>query len=191
MMTSSNGNIFRVTGHLCGEFTGPRWIPNTKASDAEFDVFFDLRLNKQLSKQCWGWWFETLSCPLRRHCNDSPFPPLDSLRKGPVMERFYVSPNNPMCYHCNVHWKMWTNSPPLTISTHRGLVTSYWCIDLGQHRLQLWLFSWRQQAIPWSNVDLSWKVFCGIPKRATSLGVLMNLCSQISLSYMLTPRSIS
>ena len=35
MMTSSNGNIFSVTGHLCGEFTGPRWIPRTKASDAE------------------------------------------------------------------------------------------------------------------------------------------------------------
>ena len=35
MMTSSNGNIFRVTGHLCGEFTGPRWIPHTGASDAE------------------------------------------------------------------------------------------------------------------------------------------------------------
>ena len=35
MMTSSNGNMFRVTGHLCGEFTGPRWIPHTKASDAE------------------------------------------------------------------------------------------------------------------------------------------------------------
>ena len=30
-MTSSDGNIFRVTGHLCGEFTGPRWIPQTKA----------------------------------------------------------------------------------------------------------------------------------------------------------------
>ena len=27
MMTSSNGNIFRVTGHWCGEFTGSRWIP--------------------------------------------------------------------------------------------------------------------------------------------------------------------
>ena len=26
IMTSSNGNIFRVTGHLCGEFTGP-WSP--------------------------------------------------------------------------------------------------------------------------------------------------------------------
>ena len=34
MMTSSNGNIFRVTGHLWGEFTGPRWIPRTKASGA-------------------------------------------------------------------------------------------------------------------------------------------------------------
>ena len=35
MMTSSNGNIFRVTGPLCGEFTSHRWIPHTKASDAE------------------------------------------------------------------------------------------------------------------------------------------------------------
>ena len=39
MMTLSNGNIFRVTGHLCGEFTGHRWIPRTKASDAELWCF--------------------------------------------------------------------------------------------------------------------------------------------------------
>ena len=39
MMTSSNGSIFRVTGHLCGEFTGPRWIPHTKARDAELWCF--------------------------------------------------------------------------------------------------------------------------------------------------------
>ena len=39
MMTSSNGNIFRITGHLCGEFTGHRWIPRTKASDAELSCF--------------------------------------------------------------------------------------------------------------------------------------------------------
>ena len=38
-MTSSNGNIFRVTGPLCGEFTGHRWIPHTKASDAELWCF--------------------------------------------------------------------------------------------------------------------------------------------------------
>ena len=35
MMTSSNGNIFRVTGPLWEEFTGHRWIPLTKASDAK------------------------------------------------------------------------------------------------------------------------------------------------------------
>ena len=36
---SSNGNILRVTGHLCGEFTGQRWIPRIKASDAELWCF--------------------------------------------------------------------------------------------------------------------------------------------------------
>ena len=35
-----------------------------------FDAFFDLCLNRRLSKQSWGWWFETLSSPLWRHCND-------------------------------------------------------------------------------------------------------------------------
>ena len=39
MMTSSNGNFFRVTGLLCGEFTDLRWIPRTKASDAELWCF--------------------------------------------------------------------------------------------------------------------------------------------------------
>ena len=35
MMTSSNGSIFHVTCCLWGEFIGHRWIPLTKASDAE------------------------------------------------------------------------------------------------------------------------------------------------------------
>ena len=69
MMTSSNGNIFRVTGHLRGEFTGPGEFPTQRPVTRSFDVFFDLRLNKRLSKQSWGWWFETLSRPLWRHCN--------------------------------------------------------------------------------------------------------------------------
>ena len=71
MMTSSNGNIFRVTGPLCGEFTGPGEFPTQRPVTRSFDVFFDLRLNKRLSKQSWGWWFETLSCPLWRHGNVS------------------------------------------------------------------------------------------------------------------------
>ena len=69
-MTSSNGNIFRVTGHLCGEFPGPRWIPHTKASDAELWCLLWCAPDNRLSKQSWSWWFETLSCPLWRHRND-------------------------------------------------------------------------------------------------------------------------
>ena len=73
MMTSSNGNIFRVTGPLCGEFTGHRWIPSQRPVTRSFGVFFDLRLNKRLSKQQRCWWFETPSRSLWRHCNARPY----------------------------------------------------------------------------------------------------------------------
>ena len=52
----------------------PRWILHTNASDAELSYFFDLRLNKRLSKQSWGWWFETTASSLWRHCNDVIIP---------------------------------------------------------------------------------------------------------------------
>ena len=67
-MTSSNGPIFRVTGPLCGEFTGHRWISRTKQVTRSVDVFFDLCLNNLLSKQSSGWGFETASCSVWRHC---------------------------------------------------------------------------------------------------------------------------
>ena len=48
---------------VTGEF--PKQGPVTRS----FDVFFDLRLNKRLSKQSWGWWFETPPRLLWRHSN--------------------------------------------------------------------------------------------------------------------------
>ena len=45
---------------FAGEFPAQRPVMRS------FDVFFDLRLNKRLSKQSWGWWFEMPSCPLWR-----------------------------------------------------------------------------------------------------------------------------
>ena len=69
MKTSSNRNLSRYTGHLCAEFTGHRWIPRKRPVTRSFDVFFDLHLNKRLSKQWRGWWFETPSHPLWFHCN--------------------------------------------------------------------------------------------------------------------------
>ena len=48
---------------VTGEFLAQR--PVTRS----FGAFFDLCLNERLSKQWWGWWFETPSRPLRCHCN--------------------------------------------------------------------------------------------------------------------------
>ena len=42
MLMSWNGNIFRVTGHLCGEFTGPRWIPRTHKGQWRGALMFSL-----------------------------------------------------------------------------------------------------------------------------------------------------
>ena len=69
MMTSSNG--FSALLAICagnspvnGEF------PAQRPMTWNFDVFFDLWVNKHLSKQLRRWWFETLSRLLWRHCND-------------------------------------------------------------------------------------------------------------------------
>ena len=51
---------------VMGEF------PSQRPVTQSFDVFFDLRLNKRLNKQSWGWWFETPSRLLWRHCNTFP-----------------------------------------------------------------------------------------------------------------------
>ena len=44
-------------------------FPAQRPVTRSFDVFFDLCLNKRLSKQLWGWWLEMPWHPLWRHCN--------------------------------------------------------------------------------------------------------------------------
>ena len=90
----------QVTGHLCGKNIGVRWITwwrhqmetfsallalcagnspvpgefrAQRPVTRRFDVSFDLRLNKRLSKQSWGWWFEAQTGSLWRHCNEYAF----------------------------------------------------------------------------------------------------------------------
>ena len=117
MMTSSNGNMFRVTGHLCGEFTGPGELLAQRPMTRSFDVSFDLRLNKRLSKQSWGWWFETQSRPLWRQCNECPINNIPSLvqimvwrRPGdkPLSEPILVNLLTHMC----VTRPQWVNREP-------------------------------------------------------------------------------
>ena len=72
-----------------------RGIPAQRSVRRSFDVFF-----KRLSKQSWGWWFETLSCPLWCHCNkyvyaiNYPCPILTS-----SLTSTYIPPLKQKCRH--------------------------------------------------------------------------------------------
>ena len=60
MMTSTNGNIFRATGPLCGEFTGHRWIPRQRPGTRSFNVsLICARINNHVNNREAG--------DLRRH----------------------------------------------------------------------------------------------------------------------------
>ena len=59
-------------------------FPAQRPVTRSFDVFFDLCLNKRLRKQSWGWWFETLSRPLWRHCNVLKFLYIHSWTMGSI-----------------------------------------------------------------------------------------------------------
>ena len=85
-----------------GEFPAQR--PVTRS----FDVFFDLRLNKGLSKQSRGWWFETLSGPLWRHSNDLQYP-------GSMWHSHRLL--------MDIHWKSSTRSIKWFRLCHEGMVS--------------------------------------------------------------------
>ena len=61
-MTSSNGNIFRVTGPLCGEFTGHRWNPLTLKGQWRGAVIYSL-----ICAWTTGWVNNRDAVDLRRH----------------------------------------------------------------------------------------------------------------------------
>ena len=85
IMTSSNGNFFHITGPLWRESTSHRWIPSPVTWS--FDVFFDLHLNKLLSKQSSWWWFEMPLRSLWHHYNVMPsthFPRLGAVRQQAI-----------------------------------------------------------------------------------------------------------
>ena len=71
------GNLRRIRPHynvtvmICaGNSLVPIEFPAQRPVTQSIDVFFDLRLNKRLSKQSRGWWFEMPGSPLWRPCND-------------------------------------------------------------------------------------------------------------------------
>ena len=86
-----------------------------------FDVFFDLRLNKRLSKQPWGWWFETPAWSLWRHRNG-------------VKQLFQPG------HECHGHvYIIYTSIILNDLTAHTDCMTVYWDIFTGQH--YIWLDS--------------------------------------------------
>ena len=80
-------------------FTGE--FPAQRPVTRSFDVFFDLRLNKWLSKQWWGWWFETPLCPLWHHCNAVTCPVEVTTMEMIVNTVFWYKRHN------DIHFIMW------------------------------------------------------------------------------------
>ena len=122
---------------VTGEFPSQR--PVTRS----FDVFFDLRLNKRLSKQSRRWWFETPSRSLWRHCNGysssmgilpvdqawrfwiawsllvdraTPWPSLDCLRGVHILPWWPRRDRSHRSQCCG--WTLPRKSPPSEILTH-------------------------------------------------------------------------
>ena len=85
---------------VTGEFPAQRSVRRS------FDVFFDLRPNKRLSKLSWGWWFETLSRTLWRQCNE----------KRDIMVI--------ICHHSLVHFVSWLSIeiPKIAINYQLAIV---------------------------------------------------------------------
>ena len=77
------------TGHCAGYSPVTGEFPAQRSITRGFDFFFDLRLHTRLSKQWLGWWFETPSRPLWRHCNVSPTSSRQSVLV-PCLLMFYV-----------------------------------------------------------------------------------------------------
>ena len=53
--------FFALLAICAGDSPVPDEFPTQRPVTRSFEVFFDLRLNKRLSKKSWGWWFETLN----------------------------------------------------------------------------------------------------------------------------------
>ena len=75
-----------------------------------FDVYFDLCLNKRLSKQSWGWWFETLSSTLWCHRNGL----FCYMQKSHGIILYIIEHDKILWYKHNVfhfdNWNCWCNN---------------------------------------------------------------------------------
>ena len=125
--------IFAGNSPVSGEFPAQR--PVTRS----FDIFFDLRLNKRLSKQSWGWWFETLSYPLWRHRNILQIwqeylhfiQPTQQYDEWHIFGGVKSSLSDAYIVNCLIYWCIWKNVFWL-IATH--ISVAIWHLNIPYNR---------------------------------------------------------
>ena len=120
-----------------------RWPVNSPYKGKSSDVFFDLCLNKRLSKQSWGWWFETPLRSLWRHCNVYGCSPVGPNRTNLKTFR-------------NVRWDLSAKTLYLIIQNYwenvvlKGWNSSWWLCVIWQC---LWMYEKYESTI------LEWNVY--------------------------------
>ena len=152
-----------------GEFPAQRPVARS------FEVFSDLCLNKRLNKQSWGWWFETPSHPLWRHCNAVSRCMVTYSRQSCLLEQSHDCPSAKEVISeglVNTKWYHTAAEPNLPRISWE-VVYLCWRLELGKLRIidflwgkspqvvspqkdvtyvKLWCFlwSWSQQAFEWT-----------------------------------------
>ena len=123
-----------------------------------FDVFFDLCLNKRLSKQSWGWWFETPSRSLWRHCNEwHAGNPAALLLYYEWFFYVFCLINWPLGDTTVIWLVIFKLNPRTDIFSISCVIALRWTpktsVMICQHWLMWLLGVVRHQAITWSNID--------------------------------------
>ena len=129
----------------------PSEFPTRRPVTRNFDVFLDLRLNKRLSKQLWGRWFESLLHPLWRHRNDTGdngmvYTTYDGAHRIALMALCHV-------VHNNVIWYQWWYDIYVLCFTESQLLM---VIHVVKSRCPWMAICFRKTCICWQNVSILW-----------------------------------
>ena len=110
-------------------------FPTRRPVTRNFDVFFDLHMNKRLSKQSWVWWSDTISRLLWRYCNvcllwhllygfqyhpEFDYTPQQSVMRVEILRS--VPHGYILCPVCDESLTIWINRPSFTVSMEDRLM---------------------------------------------------------------------
>ena len=142
--------IFSALLAICaGNSPVPGEFPTQRPVTPSFDVYFDLRPNKRLGKQSWGWWFETPSHPFWRHRSAQATFAFRSLFTSPKSDVHWLASGNQKSMGAkelvpNADTSIeWVNQWRVAILSNRCIVHEQ------QNPLSDWLFFFSENSSPW------------------------------------------